>query len=423
MHHNYVKTFKIQSHLIGWKKLKICMFSNLFPPVSTGSSTHVSKLSQALTKKGHHVFIITAKINPKNPTYENINGVDVYRLPSVTLPKLTIALNFPWLNFTFTPQNLKKIQQIIQEKQPDIIHLHNHMFDLSFSAVLMHKKFNIPLITTLHTIIKHSNNWYNLILHPLDKYFLGRLIINQSDQIICPDANIEKYAKTVFKCNHFCIIPYGVELSRDINPKILDCFINKYSLKNKNVIISLGHVHEIRNRHDLITAMPLILKQYPNTILLIVGAVITSTPEKLARSLNVGHAIIFTGTISHKYIPEILSLGKIEAHWLNQDNPENTSLGIASLEAMASKKVILAAANPDTYGPDVLRNGENIILVNTGEPYALAETIIGLFNDEIRCKIIGNNASKTIERFFSWDSVCDRTVQLYLRTVSDQKDR
>ena len=84
--------------------------------------------------------------------------------------------------------------------------------------------------------------------------------------------------------------------------------------------------------------------------------------ETLARTLGVEDAVIFTGPVDHAAIPAFLALADVEGHWLNQDDPAKTSLGIASLEAMSAGKPILAAANPDTYGPGVLRDGENMFL-------------------------------------------------------------
>jgi len=82
-------------------------------------------------------------------------------------------------------------------------------------------------------------------------------------------------------------------------------------------------------------------------------------------------------------------------------------------EAMGAGKVVLAAANEDTYGPEVLKNGRNIVLVEPGNPRQLARTIIELLSDEERCRAIGNEAYQTIKEHFSWDSVCDRTLDLY----------
>ena len=58
--------------------------------------------------------MITARLTKDSPEYERPGGVHVYRLPAWRLPKLPIALNFPWLNATFCPANLRRIDAILE---------------------------------------------------------------------------------------------------------------------------------------------------------------------------------------------------------------------------------------------------------------------------------------------------------------------
>ncbi len=211
-----------------------------------------------------------------------------------------------------------------------MLHLHNHMFDLSFSAVRMRKHFGIPLVVTLHTVIKHSNPIYNAILSPIDRLFLRRWVIRQSDMLIHPDVNIEQYAMEAFGECPGVIIPYGIAIENP-DPQLIETLRNQHNLHGKRVILSLGHVHEIRNRKDLVSALPDVLATHPNTVLLIVGTVATKTPSLLAQQLGVKHAVIFTGAVPHAHIPSYLALADLEAHWLNQDDPVKTSWGLPRL--------------------------------------------------------------------------------------------
>ncbi len=395
--------------------MKICMFSNLYPPVVSGSSTQSASLARELVKRGHDVTVITAHVDSNTPANEIVDGVHIYRIPSLRLPQMGISLNFPWLSWAFTIGNQKRIAKIIEDFQPDVLHLHNHMFDLAFSAVRMKRRFKLPLVTTLHTVIRHSNPMYNALLYPIDRQLLRRIVINQSNHLIHPDVNIEEYAEDAFKATKAqgTIIPYGIQLSDSPVAETVEEIKTRFNLHDKWVILSLGHLHEIRNRRDLVQALPHILKTHPNTVLLIVGAVATETPRTLARQLGVDHAVIFAGAAPHDQIPAFLSIADIEAHWLNQDDPEKTSLGIASLEAMSAGKTILAAANLDTYGQGILQHNENIVLVEPNQPEALAQTITNLLDDKALRTEIGRKAQEIIATHFSWESVCSKTVDVY----------
>jgi glycosyltransferase involved in cell wall biosynthesis len=108
-----------------------------------------------------------------------------------------------------------------------------------------------------------------------------------------------------------------------------------------------------------------------------------------------------------------LALADLEAHCLNQEEPERTSLGIAALEAMLAGKVVLAVANPDTYQRGVLKHNENIVIGESGMPLELAHTISELLKDDKRCQEIGHRAQRIIQDHYSWDSIYAQTIQVY----------
>ena len=80
---------------------------------------------------------------------------------------------------------------------------------------------------------------------------------------------------------------------------------------------------------------------------------------------------------------------------------------------MAAGRAVIAAANPDTYGRGVLRDGENVVIVERGRPDRLAAVLIGLLRDDARRERIGRAAHETVRQQFSWDAVCARTLDIY----------
>ena len=130
--------------------LKICMFSNLFPPITSGSSTFTWELSHRLAAISHAVTVITAGFE-NTPSYENIEGVEVFRLPAFKLPPLRIAHNFKWMTYTFTPQNLNFLRKLFDRKRFNVLHQQGHTFDTILSSSWLAHKYRIPLVITIHT--------------------------------------------------------------------------------------------------------------------------------------------------------------------------------------------------------------------------------------------------------------------------------
>ncbi|MEO8259436.1 MAG: glycosyltransferase family 4 protein [Acidobacteriota bacterium] len=398
------------------RAVRVCMFSNLFPPVPSGSSTQTAALSRELVGRGHQVDVITARVDPRRPEYEEIDGVRVHRLPALRLPRLDISLRFPWLNVTLTPRNLRRIGAILDRAQPDVLHLHNHMFDLAFAAVWMKRRRRIPLLVTLHTILEHPRPAYNLLIGPVDRRLLRHLVIRQADAVLCPDLNIRRYAARAFGRGDGILIPYGITLPEHADPEVVDRLREQYQLAGRPVILSLGHVHDKRDRRELIEAMPAILRAWPRALLLIVGAVSSDTPGRLMRKLGIERSVVLAGAAPHTEVRAYMEVADLEAHWLNEDSIDDTSLGIASLEAMSAGRVVVAAASEDSYGPGVLKNGENVVLV-ARDPADVASRIIELLGDPDRRAAIGGRASETIRNNFSWDAVCERTTAAYAGAI------
>jgi 1,2-diacylglycerol 3-alpha-glucosyltransferase len=403
--------------------MNIAVISNLFAPVVSGSSTQSAGLSRELARLGHKPFVVTARIEKTSPAYEEIDGVPIYRIPAVRLPRLAISMNFPWLSYSFTPGNLTRIEEVFRRQRPEIIHLHNHMFDLSFSAVLMHRKYRIPLVITIHTMIRHNRELYNLLLYPADRVLLRKTVVEQAQMLICPDINIGKYVREAFPQSRRALVPYGISIPGEPEEGILQELRERYQLNGKRVILSLGNVIELRDRRELIAALPSIRKAIPNVVALIVGGESTDRPRRLSKQLGVEDAVIFTGPVPHHQVKNYLALAELEIHLFYQDVPENMSLGIASLEAMAAGKVILAWANENTYGRGVLRDGCNIVFVDPYNPSQLAQTIIDLLLDHEKRRRIGDRARQAIQEQFSWSSVCSRTLEVYEEVMKKDRHR
>lgn len=391
----------------------ICMFSNLYPPVYSGSSTQCSQLACELSKRGHEVVVITTHLDKQTAPYENIDGVHVYRLPTIHLPKMAVSLNFPWLNSTFVPGNTRRINAIFNKHRPDVIHLHNHMFDLAFSAVHAARQFKIPLVITIHTLIKHPRSVYNWILYPLDRQLLKRTVIEKADLILCPDATIERYVSEAFGSVDKTLLPYGITQMPAPSEHQMASIRQRYGLENAPVILSLGHLHEIRNRKELIEILPALISRFPALKLMIVGDVGTNSAEILAKRLGVSEAVIFTGSVPHSDVPAYLGIADLEAHWFHESNPQNKTLGIAALEAMGAGKVVVGTADEDVYGKGVLDNDHNVILVNLTNLENIKLRITDLLENEQKRSAIGIQAQKTIVNHFSWASVCKQTLAAY----------
>jgi glycosyltransferase involved in cell wall biosynthesis len=394
------------------------MLTNLFHPVATGSSTQVRGLSKALAAAGHHVIVITAHVDKQTAPFEHLDGFDVYRVPALHLPKMAISLNFPWLNWVLWPANLKRIEAIIRKHDIDVLHVHNHMFDMAFVGALLKRRLGLPLALTMHTVIKHANPAYDAVLRTADRVVLKSLVIDKVDRLICPDNNMRAYVEERFGRRDSSVVVYGVDHPDRVTPEQQADLRKTYGLDGRPLILSVGHVHAIRNRHELIRALPRVSAAFPDVLLLVVGGVFDDSAQRLAEELGVAGNVLFVGAQPRSSISAFLSVAHIEAHWLNQDEGTWASPGLASMEAMYAGLPVFTVAPEGIYGEGVLCDGVNIVLVKRNDVDTLAERLIELLGNAGQRHEMGRAASETCERFFCWPRVAAQTADRYRHMAS-----
>ncbi len=387
--------------------MKICLLSNLLPPIHTGSSLFTWNLATRLAARGHRIVVIGARI-PGTPRHEEKEGVVIHRLPSIPLPRLAIAHNFRWLTYTFTPANLRWLAALFEKEQFEVIHQNNHIFDTMLSAVRMSRRFDLPILMTIHTLVQHTNKTFNTILSGMD-WVSRKLVLENMDCVVSPDPVTAHYLREKHHIQASPVIPYGIEVAP---AKVEDvaALREKYHLGGGFVILSLGHVHPLRDRLDLIQAMPRILQRFPETKVLIVGDVLVQRPVEAVRELNLEDRVIFTGPLPHEQISALLALSTLEAHTFNS---YFTAPGIASMEAMAAGLPVVTGKIPAEFDFPDLEDGQNIVMIPPGQPDRMAAAILQLLSDESLRRRIGENARQTLADHYSWDAVCRAYEDIY----------
>ncbi len=227
---------------------RIALLTNLVHRITTGSATHILGFSRELASLGHHVVVIMAQVDPSIPDYEVLDGFEIYGVHVPRLPRMSIAMNFPWLNWTFWPAKLRRMEAIIKRHDIDLLHLHNHMFDMAFAGMSLKRSLGLTVALTLHTVIKHSIRAFNLLLYSADRGFLRHAAVRHADAVIYPGVNIQAYLAEAFGRDDGHFVPYGSSLPDRSGAGVERRIVEQFGLAARRVILSLGHVHTLRNR-------------------------------------------------------------------------------------------------------------------------------------------------------------------------------
>ncbi|MFQ5685362.1 MAG: glycosyltransferase family 4 protein [Candidatus Scalindua sp.] len=205
----------------------------------------------------------------------------------------------------------------------------------------------------------------------------------------------------------FAIIHSGVMLDELVN-KSIDAKTKKNELgipPGYNVVGTIGRLVPIKGYKYLISAAKKIIEEIDKTVFVIVGdGYLKSELEKHAEALGVRKNIIFTGWRSDA--SEILCLFDIFVL------PSlNEGMGRVLIEAMALGKPVVASSVGGIL--DLVRNGENGILVPPRDSDALGEAILQLIRNKDMAGELGKNGKAKIYPEFDASVMVRQVDDLY----------
>ena len=393
--------------------LRVLMLSNIYKPISTGSTNQIAGLSQQLINEGTEVHVFTSRLDSRLSSNESNEGIVIQRVACLRLPRVKIAMNFAWLNAITTPSNYRKLKQYVIKNQIDVIHVHNHMFDAIFLGILVSRKTKIPICLTLHTIMQHNQKFYNFILSMIDKILLGPIVSKHINLVIAPDYNMMKYGIEQLRTEKITMIPYGVDESVYFQERELQEFILEKSLQHRKIIVSVGHINHLRNRIALVKSILQISRVDPSVLLVVIGDIADRRAFDFVVGNNLNSNVIFTGVGTREEISKWRAIAVLEAQWLDQSPDGNNSLGVAAMEGMLAGNPVISIANLDTFGPNMLTNLQNVIVIRPNQTENLGALILDLLSDPEKLKLIGTRAQETARANFDWKKNVSKHLDAY----------
>lgn len=338
--------------------MRIGIFTDQYYPVISGVVVSIKNLYETLEKMGHTCYIFTCNKMKGHENDPEIKSKNVVSIGKLDYP-------FPACkDYHFSIFDRKYIKEI-GKYNLDIIHI-NSEFNIGKIARKASKKYNIPIVYTLHTA------WSNYIstLFPLTGKILHKFWIfimrnaftkpmyKASTTIILPTKKMTSYLKEYgMKNDRLVIIPTGLDLTRFEDKNIDFNEVNelkkKYNLVNKKVYLYIGRLAKEKNIPLIIKAFHTAFKNDDNYRLLIVGGgPIYDELVSEVKKYNMQHKVIFTNMIDWKDISKYYRLGDF---MINASTTETQ--GLTYIEALASKTLVIAQKDPCIE--DVIFDNEN----------------------------------------------------------------
>ena len=375
------------------KAKRILIFAAYFLPSVGGYETNIYELSRRLIKRGYHIDIITsnAENSPKNgklPTYDKLNGIFIYRLPSWNI----LRGNYPIPKPSFT--TFRILLRLLHNNY-DLVNTQGRIFLISFLGLIFAKIKRIRLIHTERGTKPAASKGVVDLVRIINDYTLGRLIVRSAWKTIGVSQSTCDFLK---KMGAKEIILTHNGINRDI--------FERKALSQPNTIITITFVGRLvygKGVQDLILTFPEITKKSKVRLLIIGDGSYRPDLERLAQNIDHGD-ILFLGQKSRKEITEILSISNI---FVNPSYSEGLPTSV--LEAGAAGLPIVATDVGGTR--EIIEDGKSGFLIPPGDSQALREKLCQLIKNEQLREDFGRNIQQFIKKNFDWDEITDKWVQ------------
>ena len=399
-----------------------------YPPSFVGGlGTYAENITQEFLDIGHDVSVFTLNRGGLK-TREILRGVEVHR------PLIADASNvFPF----FVVDDLKKwgtniklfndifIYNILSATKflNGLIKKEKYNFDVvcvhdwlsSISGLVIKNESKIPVV--FHT---HSTEWgrsggqgSEVVSH------LEGAMAQNSDKIITVSYAMQQdLVRHGWSPSKISVVWNGVDPEKYNPRKVKKEDVMKIRARydvpdNWNMLLFVGRLAWVKGVRNLLIAMPSVLKEYPNTKLVILGKGEEQTDiVETAERLGIKEKVVYR----FDFVPEnerILHYAAADACVFPSTYEP---FGIVSLEAMAMEKpVVVGARGVVGFKEQVLSTGtdQNGIHVNGEDPSDIAWGIKEVLRNPDKARNWGENGRKRVLEFFTWRKAAEETLKIY----------
>ncbi len=333
-------------------------------PTFGGSGVLATELGKALADEGHQVHFITYQ----QPVRLNVFNTNIFyhevRVPTYPLfdyPPYEVAL-------------ASTMVDVIINHDLDLLHVHYAIPHAS--AAYMAKQIvkskngrNIPVITTLHGT--------DITLVGKDKTYepVVTFSINESDAITAVSQNLREETYRSFPIiKEIEVITNFVDVSR-FNKKPFDAFKKVIAPEGEKILVHASNFRKVKRVDDVVKIFAEVRKAMPAKLLMVGDGPERPATEELARELGVIDDIRFVG--KQEQMEEILAVSDL---FLLPSEYE--SFGLAALEAMAARVVVISSNAGGL--PEIVIQGKTGFMANVGDIAAMSRDAIDILKDNER---------------------------------------
>ncbi len=396
--------------------MRILITGTTYAPALNGQAIFTTSLAEGLARLGHRVCMVTP--SDIGTAYKiDRNGVLVHNVGSIDL-----SLLHNQAYASLLPD--REIRRIFDEFKPQIVHLHDH-YPLSKCVLKYARQTGVPVVGTNHFVPENLAPYVPLlprlwsVFSRLLWWWMKR-VYNRLDLVTAPSRTAVEILRAQHLKEPIHPVSCGVSFDRF---KVMPLADRRVTFHHFGLdpacftFLFVGRVDGEKKVDVLIRALKLLNRKDIQLVVAGKGAAL-SEYQALARALGVSRQVHFTGFVIDNDLPTLLNCIDVFAM-----PSEAELLSIASLEAMATGKPLLAARSKAL--PELVTDGENGYLFEPGSLQDAARCMALLADHPERLAAMGaaslervkkhgvENVLKRYEELYRWclENCCQEAVE------------
>lgn len=384
------------------KKIKILFITQEFSNTAGGAGVYAYELSRALAETNR------AEVHVLAPGKDNDEHIVQKNLVLHTVK----TINKPFLNIpSFHFQVYGRSREIIGTKGIDTIHSNQN-------AGLMALGLRPSIVVVHHPVVKeqeHTTLTQNFVNFP--DVIMERIAMRRADIVSVDCRKIqEMILEFVPRLRDKIIIaPLGINTSTYFPHETIE-LRRSLNIDDKTKIIFFpgGARAKRKGTINLIRAL-MAIKSPENFVCVVSGSSRemgwNNELEDVVRHSGISNHFIWVKEINYDSIPDYFALADFIVYPSLFEG-----FGLPVLESMAVGKPVIATKTG--IAPEILRDRQNGILIDTDDISALTEAIDTLLNSKSETERLGLAALETVKRGYTWDYLANDTINQHIKLTS-----
>ncbi|HEY6941361.1 glycosyltransferase [Dokdonella sp.] len=359
--------------------MRILHLGKYYAPQRGGIERHTQALAEACVRAGDAVAVLVHQAPGRwRGMRETMAGVDVRRAGCIAAPVYTpVSPTFPI-----------ELARALREFAPDLLHLHLPN-PSCFAALALPAARRLPWVVHWHADVPPDAPDWRLragyrFYRPFEQAVLARAttVIATSQPYFEASRALQRWSSKVR------IVPLGIEPAATVVPRR-----DMWPASGGMHLLAVGRLGRYKGFDVLIEALP----SMPDASLLLVGdGECAGELRALARSRGVEARVAFAGDVDDASLGAAYA-GADALVLPSLDRGE--AFGLVLLEAMRVGVPVVASAIPGSGVGFVVAGGESGLLVEPGDPAALAAALARLRDPLLRARLGDAGRTRWNERF------------------------